>query len=312
VGVILDEVTVIGAPRIALVTTVESAVLHDDFDRPFQDAAFAANGIACEYLPWDDASVDWDAFDLVMVRSPWNYATRLAEFRRWLSERMTTLNFHNPAALISWNLDKRYLGELAAHGVSIVPTTYAVDSGELREALSGSTSARVVVKPVTSAGSRLTGRFESGSPNAVALGEQILAEGLAVMVQGFAESVDTDGEIGTVVFDGAFSHSFRKGPLLGDEGRLRGGVYREEIGPATLADDERRVVTAAHSAVRVIAIEQGWIGPSDDLLYGRYDVIRLDDGSPALLEAELVEPSFFLGVDPQASTRLVEAVLRRL
>ena len=50
VDVILDDVTDIVAPRIALVTTVESAVLHDDFDRPFQDAAFAAHGISCEYM----------------------------------------------------------------------------------------------------------------------------------------------------------------------------------------------------------------------------------------------------------------------
>ena len=310
--IILDEVTDIVAPRVALVTTVESAVLHDDFDRPFQEAAFVANGISCEYIPWEDTSVDWDAFDLVIVRSPWNYTTRLTEFRFWLAERMGALNFHNPAALIAWNLDKRYLGELAARGVPTVPTTYACDSRELRQALNGNTSSKVVVKPVTSAGSRLTGRFESGSPNATALGEQILATGLAVMIQGFAESVDTYGEIGAVLFDGAFSHSFRKGPLLGDEGRLRGGEYREEISPAMLADDERLVVAAANAAVRETAIEKGWVDPSSELLYGRYDVIRLDDGSPALLEAELVEPSFFLWVDPQAATRLVEAVARRL
>jgi hypothetical protein len=40
--------------------------------------------------------------------------------------------------------------------------------------------------------------------------------------------------------------------------------------------------------------------------------VRLDDGTPALLEAELAEPSFFFGVDPDSAQRFVDAAVRRL
>jgi hypothetical protein len=311
-GAVLGEVTDIGLPRIALVTTAETAMVHGDPDRELQDAAFLDAGVSCLYVPWEDASVDWEMFDLVIVRSPWNYTKRLAEFMQWLHDRSAMANFHNSVSLISWNLDKRYLAELAMSDVAVVPTTYADDADELERALDTNPSAMVIVKPVTSAGSRLTGRFVTGSSAALDLGRQILAEDLTVMIQPFAESVDSLGEIGTVVFDGSISHSFRKGPLLGDEGRLKGGEYREVITSAELAEDERSLVLHAHSVVRQLALGRGWLGSSDELLYGRYDIVRLDDGSPALLEAELAEPSFFFGVDPDSAQRFVEAAVRRL
>ena len=32
---------------------------------------------------WDDPGVDWERFALVVVRSAWDYAERVAEFLRW-------------------------------------------------------------------------------------------------------------------------------------------------------------------------------------------------------------------------------------
>jgi glutamyl-tRNA synthetase len=50
----------------------------------------------------------------------------------------------------------------------------------------------------------------------------------------------------------------------------------------------------------------------DDAAMGITDVIRGDDGTPALLEAELFEPCFFLTTDSNAASRFVEAVRRRI
>ena len=295
-------------PKVAFVTTLDTAILHDDFDHPFHVEAFAAAGIDLEPAAWEDPAIDWEAFDLVVVRSPWNYVDRLNEFRQWMRARRTLTTVHNSVDLIEWNLDKRYLAQLAAAGVSVVPTTYASDSEELRAALESVTSAQVIVKPSISAGSRLTGRFAHGSAAAIELGERILAAGFTVMVQPFASSVNAVGEVGTVLIDGVISHSFRKGPLLADEGALRGGEYCEEVSAAELSDDERVLVIAVNEVVERIIRGQSWIGPEAHLLYARYDIIRLDDGTPALLEAELFEPSLFLMVDPAAPARFVAAV----
>ena len=299
-------------PRVAFVTTLDTAMLHDDFDHPFHVEAFAAAGIDLIHAAWEDPTVEWDSFDLVVVRTTWNYVDRLAEFREWLHARRSLRTMHNPADLIEWNLDKAYLAELAGSGLSVIPTTYASSEAELADALASVDAAQHIVKPSISAGSRLTGRFAHGSSGAHQLGRRILDAGFTVMIQPFASSVDGVGEIGAVLINGEISHSFRKGPLLDQEGSFRGGEYSEEICAAELSDEERSLILATNAEVERIARGHGWIAPQAHLLYARYDMVSLEDGSPALLEAELFEPSLFLMVDPTSPSRFVNAVQSRL
>jgi len=298
--------------RVAFVTTVDQDAIHDDVDLPLQKAAFADAGIELVQAPWDDASVAWNSFDVVVVRSPWNYVDRLDEFLDWLAARQGLAQFHNPVALIEWNMDKHYLADLSARGVPIVPTVFVDGIDDFPGAASSVGSPEIVVKPTVSAGSRLTGRFTRDDQAAAVLANDVLAKGFTVMVQPFASRIDTEGEIGTVLFDGVRSHSFHKAALLAECGALVGGEYREEIMAVVAPDDVLDVAEAASAAVRAIARERGWLGPEDQLLYGRYDVIRGDDGTPALLEAELFEPCFFLTTDSNAASRFVEAVRRRI
>src|SRR5690606_25070019 len=108
--------------HVVLATVAEAWPL--DEDAPLLTEALAVEGVTAEPAMWDDDGVDWGAFDLVVVRSTWDYARRLDEFRRWirLVERATALA--NPGRVIVWNTDKRYLADLAAAGVDVVPTTY--------------------------------------------------------------------------------------------------------------------------------------------------------------------------------------------
>lgn len=298
--------------RVAFVTTIDQDAIHDDVDLPLQIVAFADSGIDLVQAPWEDRTIDWDSFDLVVVRSPWNYVDCLDEFCQWLDARRPMTRIHNPVSLFEWNMDKRYLADLAARGVPIVPTVFAESMEQFEVAVTAARSPEIVVKPSVSAGSRLTGRFAVEDPAAEELASQILAKGFAVMVQPFASHIDDHGEIGTVLFDGVVSHSFRKAALLAEGGALVGGEYREEITAIVAPDDVLAVVEVASIAVTTIARERGWLADNEELLYGRYDVIRLDDGSPVLLEAELFEPCFFLPTDSEAPRRFVDAVSRRL
>ncbi|MEZ5382614.1 MAG: hypothetical protein R2754_12590 [Microthrixaceae bacterium] len=305
--------------RIACVTTDDLAALGtDEVDRPFNEAAFAAAGIQLDYLPWTQPA-DWERFDLVVIRSPWDYPERTAEFLAWLGtvEHLPTLM--NPAPIIRWNLDKQYLAELGAAGVPVVATGYAtsidaVDSllaAAVDRAEAGEGPAEVVVKPTISAGSRNTGRFSADDPAARSLAETILSIGGTVMVQPAITSVAERGEVGVVVFDGAISHGLTKAPILDLGGGLLGGDYRETVSPAVPTPAQRDVVLRAVRAVQNDGERRGWLKAGEPLLYGRYDVVRMDDGTEALLEAELFEPSFFLQVDPGSPDRFVEAVRRR-
>ena len=85
-------------------------------------------GIEAVSPPWDDGSVDWSSFDLVVARSPWDYTWRLDEFLSWadsIGERL-----ENPPEVIRWNSDKRYLADLRDSGLPVVETTYVAPGDE--------------------------------------------------------------------------------------------------------------------------------------------------------------------------------------
>ena len=92
-------------------------------------ALLRERGVEAEQPTWDDASTDWDAYDLVVARSPWDYTWRLEEFLTWADRVGDRLE--NAPAVIRWNSDKHYLADLFAMGIDVVETTY-VEPGERR------------------------------------------------------------------------------------------------------------------------------------------------------------------------------------
>src|SRR6185436_2769165 len=90
----------------------------DPDDRPLRDALGAAA------VAWDDPAVDWEAFELVVLRSPWDYTARREAFVAW-ADRVGADRLVNPPEVVRWNTDKRYLSELDAAGLPVVPTAAA-------------------------------------------------------------------------------------------------------------------------------------------------------------------------------------------
>ena len=293
----------------AFATAPSEWVRQVDVDRPLHEAACSAADIDLDHRIWSDPDVAWDEYDLVVVRSTWDYLDDLDAFRAWLHRSGALGTLHNPAPVIAWNLDKRYLLDLAAAGVPVIPTEVCTSPGAVAAALAGP-DGEVVVKPVVSAGSRLTGRFDAGDPAATRLALEILGQGTGVLVQPAVASVATDGEVAVLVFGGAVSHAVRKGPILALGGGLVDGTYRERLAPEVLTPARRAVVEAASRAVARLVAER--FGIDEPLLYARFDLVTLDDGTEVVLEAELAEPAFFLPTDPDAAGRFAEVLARRL
>ena len=294
--------------RVAFAVAPAEVLGDDDTDRAAHDAAFAAAAIGLDHHVWSDPDAPWADYDLVVVRSTWDYLEHEDEFRAWLGRMDALGTLHNPARVIAWNLDKRYLVDLAAEGVPVIPMDVCLDPTAVVEALV-QVAGEVVVKPAVSAGSRLTGRFAHGDPAAETLALAILAEGRPVLVQPAVRSVAKQGEVSTLVFGGSISHSVRKGPLLDLGGGLVGGAYTETLEPEILTPARRAVVEAASSAVGRLV--EARFDVSEPLLYARIDVVTLDDGTEALLEVELAEPAFFLSAAPLGAGRFVAEVARR-
>ncbi len=296
--------------RLALVTAVAATGTDKDMP-PLLDACVRA-GIDTRVLAWDDATVSWSRFDMVLLRSPWDYTERLPEFLAWCTrvDRMTRLL--NPLPVLRWNTDKHYLADLAALGVPIVPTVFLEPDTEPLPALEAFLSdhgdaPEYVVKPTVSAGSRDTQRYAHSQGFAAANHiARLLDEGRSVMLQPYLASVDDIGETALVFLGGEFSHAIRKGPLLRpDEAATDALFAAEAISPRQPADDERSLAESAMLAAT------RRLGLGVPLLYARADVIRDADGEPRLLELELAEPSLFLTHAAGQADRIAALLVRK-
>lgn len=273
-------------PRVALATCAARPTLDDD--GPALLAALDAVGVDAEPVVWDAPAADWASYDLVVVRSTWDYTLRREEFLRWAR---AVPRLANPAAVLAWNTDKRYLAELASAGVPVVPTTF-VAPGE-RYAVPAHEH---VVKPAVSASARDTVRYVAGADSTAHVAA-LLAAGRTVMVQPYQSAVDEAGETAVVLLEGVLSHAARKAPVL-----VPGLADPDAVAitPAEATSAELEVARAALAAVP-------WDVP---LLYARVDLVPGADGSPVLMEFELTEPSLFLDSSAGAPDRLAQAVAR--
>lgn len=280
----------------------------DPEDAQLLAGELARRGAEAEFCVWSDPGVDWERFDRVVVRSTWDYTRRRDEFLSWADSVGSRL--HNAPALLRWNSDKRYMGELAEEGIPVVPTEFA-GPGEPKPALAG----EVVVKPTVSAGARDTGRFGPGThAEAAELIERICAAGRTAMVQPYLAGVDEEGETALVHFAGEESHALRKRAVL--EPDREAELLDNEIGAAAVMWEEDLVragsASAAHRALaaRVLGFVTERFGAAP--LYARVDMLPGDGGEPVLGELEVVEPRLYLGEDPKAAARLAEAIVRSI
>lgn len=269
--------------RVALATAAE--IPDGDEDFPALIAALAGLGVVAEPAVWD-GDLDWTGFDLVVLRSTWDYAERRDAFLAWAGSLQRVLN---SLPVLEWNTDKqRYLTDLAAAGVPVVPTEFLAPGQEL-----ATLDGPFVVKPAISAGGRSSARFEPGEIAAArSLVARIHADGRTAMVQPYLGDVE---ETDLVFIDGAYSHALHRRVPLPAAGDREVFYLDEELRPARASESDRLV------AERALAVAPG------ELLYGRVDFVE-----GAVLELEIAEPSLYLGFGEGAAGRLAHAIFDRL
>ncbi|MFJ6566484.1 RimK family alpha-L-glutamate ligase [Streptomyces sp. NPDC091292] len=289
--------------RIALVTCRPHPQISADRDLPVLAASLDAAGADSAIVYWDDPEIDWAGFDLVVIRSTWDYVLHVAEFVAWAERCGALTRLANPAPVVRWNTDKRYLGELAARGVPVVPTRYLPPGApvDLAEAVGGG---EYVIKPTTGAGARFAARYGPGEEaTARRQIERMHAEGLTAMAQPYMRGIDTTGERALLYFGGRLGHAVRKGAVLAP-----GTAYdaRKIAHPGVRAWEptEAELAVAASALAAVPGIPS-----TPELLYARVDLVDGDDGTPHVMELELVEPNLFLDLHPGSLTTVTEAIL---
>lgn len=257
-------------------------------------AALRARGVRAESLDWDDPAARFDTARVTLLRATWNYHRVPQRFARWIDAVSSQTALYNPAAVVHWNMHKRYLLDLAARGVPVVPTELVPHGAD--QSLEGICSRRgfgeVVIKPAVSAGSRATQRFAASER---AAGEAHLRAVTAredALVQPYLPEIEQRGERSLVVVDGEITHALRKAPRFAGQ--------PEGITPVDDASDEER-------ALALRAVEAA----GQPLFYARVDIVTNAQG-PQLMELELIEPSLYFEASAYGLQRFVAGALARL
>ena len=259
--------------------------------------ALAREGITAAPTPWTDHVEDASgllAYALVLPVVSWGYHR---DHARWVQgcETWTAagVRLANPASVLRWNSDKTYLGRLAERGIAIPPTLWRTDvtAADLDAAFRQTGAETLIVKPTVSGGAWRTLKIGRGDPPAD------LPVG-SVMIQPFLPTIQTEGETSMLFFGGRFSHAVNKRPAAGD--------FRIQV-------QFDGVYTAVEPPEGALALAEQVLAAVDEpLLYARIDTVPDPDGRWRLMEAELIEPDFYLGHDPRGGAGFARAVRERL
>jgi glutathione synthase/RimK-type ligase-like ATP-grasp enzyme len=278
--------------RIALATAAH--LPHCSEDDQVLIAAMRAAGLEPVPVIWDEPA-DWRAFDVIVLRSIWDYHLKYPRFLQWLDELDATgVPVFNPTDVVRWNADKRYMLELESRGIRITPTRLATaDHRSSLESIAAETGwQHLVIKPTVAS----TG-YETWMTDAPvdATAEQRFRDQTArmdVLVQEFARGVHA-GEMSLVFLNGSYSHSVLK-RAAGDEFR----VHIEHGGTVETVMPSAEQIAWAQSVID--AIPQSWV-------YARVDAVN-DEAGPMVMELELLDPELFFHYETHAADRLIAAI----
>lgn len=276
------------ASAIVLLTAANLPDLAPDDQHLAQ--AYRAAGWTVTVVPWQESPPH---ADLALVRSCWDYTDDPGAFLAALDRVAQRMPLWNPLATIRWNLDKRYLMELAAAGVP-VPPTHVFEStdrpplGSLCDRLGAD---EIVVKPVVGAGGADTWRVRRTDASQWAR----IPDGKLLLAQPFLHEVITAGEVSLTFLDGAYSHAVVKRPAAGE---FR--VQEEHGGSVGPCSPSPALIATASAAVA--AIPHAW-------RYARVDGIITTQGFQ-LMELELIEPELFFRAGAGAAERFVQQTRR--
>lgn len=288
---------------VALVTHRPSppGVAAVDMDTPPLSRVLGDLGIRSFIVPWNDTAVQWADFDLVVLRSTWDYDSDHQRFLEWIGTVASVTAVLNPPALIRWGLAKDvYLPDLARNGVPIVPTVLIPPAADPRMPAFED----FVVKPSIGAGSRRAARYtRHDEDEATAHMESLHEIGLTVVIQPYDARVDQYGERSMIFIDGEFSHAIKKGPVLPvGTRRHHKRIPHPHAKLHTPSEDE---LVLGRSALAIA-------DPDRAALYARIDAFSDDGQNPTAAEVEVVEPNLFLKLSPSAISTMAKAIANRL
>lgn len=255
----------------------------------------ASRGWHTEEIPWRNEDVDWNRFDAVIIRSPWDYQDDPKRFISVLETiDQSTAHLENSLHIVRWNLNKQYLREMQQKGIPIVQTLWKeqLSKSEIMPFFDKLQSRELIIKPLISANAdhtyRISRKVKAETVENLA---QIFSD-RRLMVQPFMENIISEGEFSLFYFAGKYSHAILKTPQK-DDFRVQeehGGRLKSITPEQPLRDLGRRTMQLL----------------PETPLYARADYVRTSNQNFALMELELIEPSLYFNMDSNSPERFAE------
>lgn len=256
---------------------------------------FEKLGWSVDEVSWRNRQVDWNQYEAVIIRSPWDYQQDPDAFMDVLEDiDQSSASLENSLELVNWNIDKTYLRDLENQGSEIVPTLWRehfepVEWPDFFEELA---SDEIIIKPTISAGADDTFRIQESEKDKYSSKLASIFDKRAFMVQPFMDHITREGEFSVFFFGETYSHTILKTPKARD---FR--VQEEHGGRLQTVEPEGELLQTARDLLNVI---------SPMPLYSRLDYVRTANNTFALMELELIEPSLYFNMDPQSPHRFAK------
>ncbi len=254
-------------------------------------AGFAAGGHQLEEVDWRACDPADDTYDLLLLRTVWNYTDHPRDFLAFMDRAAPRGRLANAPALVYWTINKRYLADLAAAGLPVIPSAFSDRPRPVSDLFDVLNTDEIVLKPVLGAGGhgqrRVTRAQSARDP-------MLPADWFA---QPFLPSILSTGEISYVFLNGGYSHAVVKRARAG-EFRIQ-SVHGGQDAPYTAPAEEIALARRFIDALPVPA------------LAARIDMIRHGD-TLLLIELEVIEPYLYPVFEPAFGTRFHQATMEYL
>lgn len=255
-------------------------------------------GWSVQEISWREKDTDWDQFDIVVIRSTWDYQDDPALFLDVLEAiEKSSAQLENSLESVKWNIDKTYLQELENKGIEIVPTLFRnhFKDEEIHSFFDEFDTDEIIIKPTVSANADNTFRIPRADKSEYLNQLSKVFKDRSFLVQPFMDGIIREGEFSLFFFGKTYSHTILKTPKPSD---FR--VQEEHGGRLKLVKKpEGNLLNSARKLLEKI----------DPLpLYSRMDYVRTNNHSFALMEIELIEPSLYFNMDPSSPKRFASVL----
>jgi glutathione synthase/RimK-type ligase-like ATP-grasp enzyme len=264
-----------------------------------------SEGYMIESVIWDQDKIKkLKEFDLIILRSIWDYHKKFEQFQSWLDEIQThQIPLLNSIPVIRWNSSKAYLFKLEKERVPIIPT-WLVREEDLDQVLFDTKNGfgdKIILKPIISASSDLTFLISRENRDEIREKLRVIQERCPALLQPFCESIQMIGEFSLIFFKSGetieFSHAVLKKPSHSEfRVQTEYGGSTEPISPSIEMKEIGRKALEQ--------VKHPW-------LYARVDFVLMGN-QPCVGELEMIEPLLYFQYDSDAPMRFLKHLKNHL